>query len=161
MKNKNYTYLINSILIFWIFLWVYYLAFNWSVFSVELRTNLGFAVVSSHPFLFFSVLGLILLIALKYIHHIISIQQRNVELKHENETRLLKKDIEILQLKEVLFKMQTKEMNQNSSALLTLHEKLDKITDQYADSRNDKITQTEENTEKEKEKNQDTNQDEK
>ncbi len=129
MKIKNYKVFVNTALILWLLIWVYYLAFNWSVFSVELKTNLGFAVISSYPFLFFFITGLILLIVLKYAYHIVSIQEQNQVKDKETKTSLLEKDIEILKLKEVLFKMQTKDMNESSSALAALQDKLDKISD--------------------------------
>jgi len=134
MKIKNYKAFINSALVLWIFIWAYYLAFNWGVFTVELKTNLGFAVISSYPFLFFFFIGLILLIILKYAYHLISIQEQNQIQDKENKTSLLEKDIEILKLKEVLFKMQTKDMNESSSALAALQEKLDKISDKITET---------------------------
>ncbi len=134
MKIKNYKVFINTALILWLFIWVYYLAFNWSVFSVELKTNLGFAVISSYPFLFFFLTGLILFIILKYAYHIVSIQEQNQVKDKETKTSLLEKDIEILKLKEVLFKMQTKDMNDSSSALAALQDKLDKISDKITET---------------------------
>lgn len=128
MQNNQFKIIINIAILFWLFVWIYYLALNWGIFSVELKTNLGFAVITGYPFLFFALLGFLLLVILKYSYHIVIMQQKNKEKDNQTKTTLLEKDIEILKLKEVLFKMQTKDLSESSTALNALQEKLDDIS---------------------------------
>jgi uncharacterized coiled-coil protein SlyX len=45
----------------------------------------------------------------------------------------MEKDIELLKMKEVLFKMQTSEMDKSSSQLNALHEKLDSLSNKISE----------------------------
>lgn len=132
MRKNQHKIIVDILLVTWLFIWIYYLAFNWAVFSIELNINLGFAVISGYPFVFFFLLGLIALIFIKYSFHFTALKQVSKEKEEQNEKTLLEKDIEILKLKEVLFKMQTKDLNESSSALSALQEKLDSISKQIA-----------------------------
>ncbi|ALO15349.1 hypothetical protein L21SP5_01707 [Salinivirga cyanobacteriivorans] len=132
MKNNQHKIIIDVLLVIWTFLWVYYMAFNWAIFSIELKVNLGFAVISGYPFVFFFILGLLTLIIIKYSYHFAAIKLSSKEKEEHNQKSLLEKDIEILKLKEVLFKMQTKDMSESSTALSALQEKLDNISKQIS-----------------------------
>ena len=131
MKNiKTFKTTINYFLIIWIVIWAYFAAFNWEVFAVALNTNLGFTVITGYPFLFYFIVGIILFIVLRYIAQYLSERQKTYERHLEHKIAMQGKDIEILQLKEVLFNMQTKEHNQNVESMNTLNEKLNKISEQ-------------------------------
>lgn len=132
MKNNQHKIIIDIFLIVWVFLWLYYMAFNWAVFSIELKVNLGFAVITGYPIVFFFILGLLTLIIIKYSYHFAAIKLSSKEKEEHNQKSLLEKDIEILKLKEVLFKMQTKDMSESSTALSALQEKLDNISKQIS-----------------------------
>ncbi len=128
MKNNQHKIIIDILLVIWLFVWMYYLAFNWAVFSIELKVNLGFAVITGYPLIFFFILGLLTLIVIKYSYHFTALKSVSKEKEEKNEKSLLEKDIEILKLKEVLFKMQTKDLSESSTALNALQEKLDDIS---------------------------------
>ena len=131
MNNlKTVKTIINYLLIIWIVIWAYFAAFNWAVFTVSLNINLGFTVITGYPFLFYSIAGIIFLIILRYIAQYLIERQRIHEKNLENKIAMQGKDIEILQLKEVLFNMQTKEYNQNAESMKSLNEKLNKISEQ-------------------------------
>ena len=129
-KFKTFKTIISYFLIIWIVIWAYLAAFNWEVFAVALNINLGFAVITGYPFLFYFIVGIILFIALRYIAQYLSERQRSYERHLEHKIAMQGKDIEILQLKEVLFNMQTKEYNQNAESMKSLNEKLNRIAGQ-------------------------------
>ncbi|MFP4622445.1 MAG: hypothetical protein ACLFM7_14135 [Bacteroidales bacterium] len=150
--------IINYLLIIWVVIWAYFAAFNWEVFIVGLNINLGFTVITGYPFLFYFFTGIIFLIVLRYIAQYLRERQTTHEKNLENRIAMQGKDIEILQLKEVLFNMQTKEYNQTAESMKSLNEKLNKISQQMQTgkqeySEKEKETEAEEKAE---EKNPDT-----
>lgn len=132
MKNHKLNNAVNVILILYLAVWIYYAAFNWDVFAIKLNTNAGFSVIGGYPFVFFFVLGLVALLILKYVIHVSLLQKERGDKDQRHRITILEKDIEILKMKEVLFKMQTSEMSKNSSHLNALHEKLDTLSNQIA-----------------------------
>ncbi len=132
MKNHKLNNAVNIILILYLASWIYYAVFNWDVFAIKLNTNAGFSVIGGYPFVFFFILGLVGLLILKYIIHISLLQKDRGEKDQRHRITILEKDIEILKMKEVLFKMQTSEMSKNSSHLNALHEKLDALSNQIS-----------------------------
>lgn len=127
MKKTQLRSAINIILILWIFIWIYYAAFNWDVFKVKLNTHLGFATIGGYPFLFFFIFGLIILVVIKYINHFTDLKNTGKEKETKTKITLLEKDLEIYKLKEVLFNMQASEANKNAETFKSLQEKLDEI----------------------------------
>ncbi len=132
MKNHKLNNAVNILLILYLASWIYYAVFNWDVFAIKLNTNAGFSVIGGYPFLFFFVLGLAALLILKYVIHISLLQKDRSDKDQRHRITILEKDIEILKMKEVLFKMQTSEMSKNSSHLNALHEKLDALSNQIS-----------------------------
>ena len=160
MKNfKTFRTIINYLLIIWIVIWAYFAAFNWAVFTVSLNINLGFAVITGYPFLFYSIAGIIFFIILRYIAQYLVERQRIHEKNLDNKIAMQGKDIEILQLKEVLFNMQTNEYNKNAESMKSLNEKLNKISEQMKMGKEDYTEKTTDKKEqkdiKEKEKDKD------
>lgn len=130
MNKIKLKHIINTAIILWLVIWVYYLGFNWDVFSINLKTDLGFAVIGAYPFIFFSVLGLVLMGLIKYIEQTMAMRSMGRNKDMENKITLLEKDIEILRLKETLFKMQSEELSRNNANLNALHQRLDEISSQ-------------------------------
>jgi len=137
-KYLKFGYVVDAIILIWTFLWFYFLVFNWDVFVVKLNTNLGFTVVKGLPFVFFFVVGLLFLFIIRYSQHLSEIKNRGIEADYKNTILLLEKDIEVLKLKETLFKMQSEEMSQNSGALQSLQKRLDEISNKMDEEREEK-----------------------
>ncbi|MCF8223342.1 MAG: hypothetical protein K9J25_09355 [Bacteroidales bacterium] len=127
MNKLKLKHILNIAIIAWLVIWIYYLAFNWEVFSINLKTNLGFAVIGGYPFVFFFLIGLLFLILIKYFDQSITIRSIRKDKDTENRIALLEKDIELLQMKETLYKMQSEEMNKSNASLNALHERLDEM----------------------------------
>lgn len=135
MKKSKLQTAINVSLFAWIGIWFYYLIFNWDVFIVQLNTDLGFKTISVHPFLFFFILGVIGFIILKYINHYIELQNKNSEKEIKNKMSMLEKDIEILKLREALYKLHNEDISKNAGAINELHNKLDGLAKKIANEK--------------------------
>jgi hypothetical protein len=148
MKKINIQSVINIILALWVGIWFYYLLFNWDVFIIQLNTNFGFNTYNMYPFVFFFFIGLIGFVIVKYAIHYSEMQNKGKEEENKSKTKLLEKDIEILKLKEVLFKMQSEGMNKSASTINALHAKLDSLSKKY-NNENEEITEVDRKEEKE------------
>jgi predicted membrane protein len=130
MKKSDLLRTLNIVLIFYLAIWIYYAIFNWEVFAINLNTNAGFAVIGGYPFVFFFLLGLVILLVIKYITYMCMLNVDKRERNNAHKIEIMGKDIELLKMKEVLFKMQTSEMGKTSADLNALHEKLDHLSTQ-------------------------------
>jgi len=128
MKRTNIQTIIDIVLIAWIGIWLFYALSNWDVFIVKLNTSLGFKTITLYPFIFFFFLGLISLIIIRYSINYTQILINAKEKENKNKMSLLQKDIEILKLKEVLFKMQSEGMNKSTSTINALNARLDELS---------------------------------
>lgn len=149
MKKTILTNAINFTLAVYAAVWIYYAAFNWEIFSIKLNTNAGFSVIGGYPFVFFFLLGLAALLTAKYFIYLNKVREDRRETGSTHRIALMEKDIELLKMKEVLYKMQSSEMEQNSSNLNALHEKLDHLSNTIEQEKEDqyrkKDTEKEEN----------------
>lgn len=128
MKKIKTKQIIDTAIIIWVLIWLYYSIFNWDVFIIKLQTNLGFAVIGVYPFIFFFLIGLIFLALIRYFDTIIAMRRLG-ELKDlKNKISLLGKDIEALKLRGTVYKMQSEEMSRNDASLQALHQKLDELS---------------------------------
>jgi hypothetical protein len=148
MKKINIQSIVDITLTLWVGIWLYYLLFNWDVFVIQLNTDLGFNTYKIYPFVFFFFMGLIGFIIVKYAIHYSEMQNKSKEKENKSKTILLEKDIEILKLKEVLFKMQSEGMNKSASTINALHSKLDALSKKFNDE-NEEINEDERKEEKE------------
>lgn len=144
MKKVNIKSTIDIIIIIWLAVWFYYALSNWDVFIVKLNTNLGFKTISLYPFIFFFFLGLIALIIVRYSVNYAQVILQAKENESKDKMRLLQKDIEILRLKEVLFKMQAEGMNKSTNTINALNERLDEMSKKF-------LSEKDENNEKDDE----------
>lgn len=128
MKKDNFRFIIDLTLLLWVLIWIYYAIFNWDVFVAQLNTSIGFSLVKTHPFVVFFAIGLVMLLIIKFAFSSYELILTDKQKSQENKVALLEKDIEIYKLKEVLFKMQSDEMNKSSTNLTALHAKIDDLT---------------------------------
>jgi hypothetical protein len=137
MKKINLLTISNYTILVYLILWIFYAGFNWDVFAIKLNTNLGFSVIGGYPFIFFFLLGLAAILLFRYFAYINKVNTDKRESNNSHRIAIMEKDIELLKMKEVLFKMQTAEMDKNSSHLSALHEKLDSLSNQMSDNKED------------------------
>lgn len=130
MKKINLSNILNYMLFIYLIIYVYYAIFNWEVFAIKLNTNAGFSIIGGFPFVFFFLLGLAALLLIKYLVYIDKVNTEKRESNNKHQIEIMAKDIELLKMKEVLFKMQNSEMGKNSADLNALHEKLDNLSSQ-------------------------------
>jgi len=82
------------LLILYTLIYLYFTLFNWEIFTVSLKINLGFAVVSIPPFIILFLFGFIFIGILSWVSYVSHLQKLIYELEHGIETRE-KKDIRI------------------------------------------------------------------
>ncbi len=140
MKKINLLSINTYTIIIYFLIWMYYAIFNWDVFAIKLNTNAGFSVIGGFPFIFFFLIGLVALFILRYFIYVHKVASDKQERNSKHKIALMEKDIELLKMKEVLFKMQTSEMDKSSSQLNALHEKLDNLTNQISDKNEEEDT---------------------
>lgn len=142
MKKSKIQSAINIILIAWISIWFYYLLFNWDVFIIQLKTNLGFNTINLHPFLFFLITGTIGFIVIKYLIHYFELQNQADLKQSKNKMSMLEKDVEILKLREALYKMHSDGMSKNAGVISDLHSKLDNLSKKIAEEKDETISES-------------------
>lgn len=136
IRNFKVRHLVNILLGVWIASWVYFAALNWEIFTVRVNINMGFAIWSTYPFLLFALVGIVIILSVRYLLHY-SRMLRKIEVKEKNDKiRMQDNDIEILKLREMLYKMQASEHSKTVSHLDELHEKIDGIARQFEASKN-------------------------
>ncbi|MCF8226276.1 MAG: DUF4212 domain-containing protein [Bacteroidales bacterium] len=140
MKKNILTHIINYTMVVYLAVWAYYAIFNWDVFSIKLNTNAGFSVIGGYPFAFFFLIGIAALLILKYFINMNIIEYEKREKDSRHKMAIMEKDIELLKMKEVLFKMQTSEMGKNSSHLDALHKKLDELSNTISQQNSEEKT---------------------
>ena len=128
MNKIKLRQIIDATIIAWLVIWIYYCIFNWDIFIIKLETNLGFAVIGAYPFVFFFLLGFIFLALIRYFDTIIYMRRLGQHKDLKNTIALLEKDIEVLKLRETVYKMQSEEMSRNDASLQALHQKLDELS---------------------------------
>lgn len=144
MKKTSIQSAINILIFIWIAIWLYYALFNWDVFVVKLNTNLGFNTVPTLPFVLFFFIGLLILVVMKYIIYYDQVKVDARDKEYKDKISLLKKDIEILKLKEVLFKMQSEGMNKSTATVNALQAKLDELSKKRDENNDDEKEEKEE-----------------
>lgn len=144
MKKTSIQSAINILIFIWIAVWLYYALFNWDVFVVKLNTNLGFNTIPILPFVLFFFIGLLILVVMKYIIYYEQVQVDARDKEYKDKISLLKKDIEILKLKEVLFKMQSEGMTKSTATVNALQAKLDELSKKRDENKEDDQEEKEE-----------------
>jgi hypothetical protein len=81
---------------------------------------------------------------MKYILYYEQVQVDARDKEYKDKISLLKKDIEILKLKEVLFKMQSEGMNKSTATVNALQAKLDELSKKRDENHDDEKEEKEE-----------------
>lgn len=89
-------------LIIYSVVYIYFMVFNWKVFTISLNVNLGFGVVKMPPFLILFLLGFILIGVLSWISYVASLRKIIYELEHGVEVGKMKDRLVHGKLKEHL-----------------------------------------------------------
>ncbi len=136
VKNFKVRYLIHILLIIWIVAWGYFMLFNWDIFVVKLNINLGLGIINNRPFVLFFVLGMLIILSIRYMLQY-SRMLRRIEVKEKNtKIAMQEKDIEILKLKEMLYKEQSTEFNKTAKDISSLHEKIEGVAKKFEEGNN-------------------------
>ena len=96
-------------------LYLYFMIFNWKIFTISLNVNLGFAILKMPPFILFFLLGFILIGILSWISYIISLRKIIYELE---------RGVEVGKIKDRMLRGKLKDHLENEKNLELLKEKL-------------------------------------
>jgi hypothetical protein len=138
LKNFKVRHLINILLAIWVVIWLYFALFNWDIFIVKVNINLGFGIISSYPFLLFFLISLAILLSIRYLLHYTRMLRKAEEKEKNTKIKMQEKDIEILRLKEMMYKMQTSEYNKTTANIESLNKKMEEIAQQITSEKNKK-----------------------
>lgn len=99
MRNLKLTTLINILLGLYIFIWGYYMIFNWDVYAIKLNTNLGFSVVTGFPIVVLSLTGLLALIIARIYAQFIRLYNERTLRERSYRAKMLEKELQIIRMK--------------------------------------------------------------
>lgn len=135
-RSFKVRYLINILLIVWLSIWGYFMALNWEVFTVKLNIYLGFTLINGRPFVLLFILSTLVIVVIRYLLQY-SRMLRRLEVKEKNtKITMQEKDIEILKLKELLYKEHRDEFNKTANNITALHNRIESVA-KYLEQKKD------------------------
>jgi hypothetical protein len=94
---------------------IYFMGFNWKLFTVTLNINLGFGIVSLPPFIILFLLGFIIIGALSWINYVSSLQKIIYELEQ---------GVEIGKMRDKMFRNRVNQQLQDDRILDQIKQKM-------------------------------------
>ncbi|MEA3477450.1 MAG: hypothetical protein U9R60_04670 [Bacteroidota bacterium] len=91
------------LLIVYTLVYIYFLGFNWKVFTVSLNVNLGFGVVTFPPFIVLFLLGFFIIGALSWVNYMTSLRKIIYELEQGVEVGQVRNQLFRKKMQEQLF----------------------------------------------------------
>jgi len=107
--------------------YIYFMVFNWKIFTISLNVNLGFGVVKMPPFLILFLLGFILIGVLSWISYVASLHKIIYELEHGVEVGKIKDKMVHGKLKEQLEDAKTLGMLNEQLGIADLRKRQDEM----------------------------------
>jgi hypothetical protein len=123
MKNLLLKKLIP--LIIYSLVYLYFMVFNWKVFTLTLQVNLGFGVLQMPPFIVLFLLGVLLIGILSWISYMTSLRKIILELEHGVEVGRIKDRMLRGKLKEHLDNEQNLEILRNRLGIPQIQSQLE------------------------------------
>jgi len=128
MKNLLLKKLIP--LIIYSLVYLYFMVFNWKVFTLSLQVNLGFGSFTMPPFIVLFLLGFILIGILSWISYMTSLRKLILELEHGVEVGKIKDRMLRGKLKEHLENEQNLEILRNRLGIPQMQSQLEEMSKQ-------------------------------
>ena len=125
---KNLLFRKSFLLILYTCVYLYFMAFNWQIFTVVLNINLGFGVVKLPPFIILFLVGFIIIGALSWHSYMTNLQRTISTLEHGHELWRMK-DREILnKIQKQILDEQTVNLLINKLGIQDLRSKQDELS---------------------------------
>jgi len=123
-------------LILYTLIFLYFMVFNWQVFTLKLNINLGFAQAQLPPFIILFILGLGLLIILTWINYIANLQKIIFELKQGKNEKMTDKLV-IKKVKEQLKDQENVESLKSRLGISEIRTKQDELIQMLSNMQKD------------------------
>ena len=127
---------------------IYFMGFNWKIFTLSLDVNLGFGVVNFPPFIVLFILGFFIIGALSWVNYITSLRKIIYELEQGAEMGQSRNQIFRTKLQEQLFDEKNIEQLKKKVGILEIGKKQEELFTMLSDpkkkpeKRNEEISQS-------------------
>ncbi len=124
---KNLLLRKSLLLILYTLVYVYFMVFNWAVFTISLNINLGFGTVQLPPFIILFALGFIIIGVQSWVSYISSLQKIIFELQQGVEVGKMKDRLVKDKLKEMLTEEKNLEVLKREIGMEDLNKKQEEL----------------------------------
>lgn len=118
----------SLLLILYSLVYLYFMIFNWQVFTISLNINLGFGTATLPPFIILFFLGFTLIGILSWISYITSLQRMIYELEQGVQPGKMKDKLARAKIQELFAEKSTLEMLKTRLGIQELIKKQDEIS---------------------------------
>lgn len=123
----------SLLLIFYTLIHLYFMVFNWDLFTLNQQINLGFVTVSLPPFIVLFLLGFIFIVALTWINYILSLKKIIYELENGLEQSRMKDKLVMRKVKELVMKEENLDLLKDKMGIAELKSKQEELIQMMSD----------------------------
>lgn len=123
----------SILLIFYALIHLYFMVFNWDLFTLNQQINLGFGTVSLPPFIILFLLGFIFIVVLTWINYILSLKKIIYELENGLEQSRMKDKLVMRKVKELVMKEENLDLLKDKMGIAELKSKQEELIQMMAD----------------------------
>lgn len=115
---------------------LYFMGFNWKIFTVSLNLNLGFGVVTLPPFIILFFLGFILIAILSWTNYVLSLQKIIYEMEQGMEIGKMKEKVVRNKIRKQLLEEQTLDLMIEKLGIEDIRSKQEELIRSLSDLKN-------------------------
>ena len=115
---------------------VYFMGFNWKMFTVSLNLNLGFGVVTLPPFIVLFFLGFILIAILSWTNYVLGLQKIIYEMEQGMEIGKMKEKVVRNKIRKQLLEEQTLDLMIEKLGIEDIRSKQEELIRSLSDLKN-------------------------
>lgn len=123
-------------LILYTLVYIYFIGFNWKIFTVSLNVNLGFGMVNFPPFIILFLLGFIIIGALSWLGYVTNLRKIIFELEQGAEIGKMKDQLLRSKVQEQLVDEKNIALLMKKMGLPELREKQEELFRMMSDLKN-------------------------
>lgn len=123
-------------LILYTLVYIYFIGFNWKIFTVSLNVNLGFGMVNFPPFIILFLLGFIIIGALSWLDYVSNLRKIIFELEQGAEIGKMKDQLLRSKVQEQLVDEKNIALLMKKMGLPELREKQEELFRMMSDLKN-------------------------
>lgn len=123
----------SILLVFYTLIHLYFMVFNWDLFTLNQQINLGFVAVRLPPFIVLFLLGFIFIVALTWINYILSLKKIIYELENGLEQSRMKDKLVMRKVKELVMKEENLDLLKDKMGISELKSKQEELIQLMSD----------------------------